>query len=505
MDILSSIQASLQPGVLLTMIGGSTLGIICGAIPGLTATMAVALVLPATFVLNPEMGLAMLLAVYVGATYGSSISAILLNIPGTPASMMTGVDGHPLARQGMAGKALGIATFTSFFGGVMSGAILIILAPILGRTALKFGPAEFFAIGVFALSLIAGMMADNIFKGLIAGLIGVFVGSVGIDPLTGAARYTFGVTALAGGLQLVPMLVGYFGFREVLNQICQCRVEFNVVEQVSRLIPTWADFKRVFPTVIRSGLLGTYVGILPGAGGPIASFMAYDVEQRINGKRFGTFGKGEICGVAASETANNGVNGGALIPLLTLGVPGDGATAVMLGAFMMQNIIPGPTLFTKYPALVNSIYVNYMISCVLMLVIGLLGAKLFMQVIKVPQTILVPIVATICFVGSYSIRNSLFDVGVMVAVGSVAFVMERRRFPVIAAVLGTILSSMIELRFRGALQIDPSGRIFFEKPICLALLVLSAILFIRPFWKQYIKGVFLKPRSPEPASANHEE
>ncbi len=501
MHALSVIQAALDPASLFAMVSGSVLGIICGAIPGVTATMAVALVLPATFVLSPATGLAMLLAVYVGATYGGSISAILLNIPGTPASMMTGVDGHAMAKQGLAGKALGIATFTSFFGGIVSGVILIILAPILGRTALRFGPAEFFAIGVFALSLIAGMMAENIFKGLIAGMIGVFVGSVGIDPLTGAARYTFGVTALAGGLQLVPMLVGYFGFREVLNQICECRVKFTVVEQVSKLIPTWSDFRRVLPTMIRSSLLGTYVGILPGAGGPIASFMAYDVEQKLNGARFGTFGKGEICGVAASETANNAVNGGALIPLLTLGVPGDGATAVMLGAFMMQNIIPGPTLFTKYPELVHSIYVNYMISCVLMVVVGLIGARVFMQVIKVPQTILVPIVAVICFVGSYSIRNSLFDVSVMLVVGTIAFVMERRNFPVIAAVLGTILSSMIELRFRGALQIDPSGRIFFEKPICLALLAVSAVLFVRPFWKQYIRGIIVK--TGDSASANN--
>lgn len=470
------------------MVLGMFIGIVCGALPGLSATMAVALVLPATFSMDPSLGLSMLISVYVGATFGGSISAILLNIPGTPASMMTAADGNPLARQGKAGKALGIATISSFIGGIFSGAVLVLFAPVLGRWALKFGPAEFFAIGVFALCLIASMLTEDIIKGFIAGIIGVFVGCIGTDPLSGATRFTFGSIQMSGGLELVPLLVGYFGFREVLNQISECRIHMEVCEQISRLIPTRTDLVRIWPTSLRSSIIGTFIGILPGAGGPIASFLAYDTEEKINGKRFGTFGKGEICGVAASEAANNAVCGGALIPLLTLGVPGDGVTAVLLGAFRMQNINPGPSLFTKEPELVNTLYVNYILACILMVIVGLIGAKIFMQIIKLPQSILMPLVLTICIVGSYSVRNNLFDVAVMMVAGIVAFVLEKRNFPVIAIVLGTILSYMIELRFRNAMQLDQTGAIFFKNPICMVLLAASALLVIAAFVRQATKG-----------------
>lgn len=493
MDFLNALQNSLQFSTLLILVFGTILGIICGAIPGINVTMAVALVLPATFMFPADVGFAMLLTVYVGAMYGSAIPSVLVNIPGTPSSMMTAIDGYPLAKQGKAGMTLGVAAFGSFFGGIFAGFVLIFLAPVLGRVALRFGPAEFFAIGVFALSLIASMSSsENIFKGLIAGLLGVLVGSVGIDPLTGATRYTFGSVFMAGGLQLVPLLVGFFGFREVLNQICESRGKLELIEQVTKIIPPLKIFKRISFTLIRSAVIGTYVGILPGAGAPIASFLAYDTEQKIIGKKSDTFGKGEICGVAAPETANNAANGGALIPTLTLGVPGDGATAVMLGAFMMHNITPGPTLFTRHPDLVNSIYANYMIACVLMLILGLAGIRLFMQTVKVPQTILIPIVSVICVVGAYSIRNNMFDVGVMLAAGIVAFILQHRNFPIMALVLGTILSGMIELQLRAALQIDSTGRIFFQNPISFGLLCAAALFFIRPFWKQYIKGIFMR-------------
>ncbi len=478
------LENALTASNLLFMVVGMIIGIVCGALPGLSATMAVALVLPATFALDPRLGLSMLVAVYVGATFGGSISAILLNIPGTPASMMTAADGNPLARKGMAGKALGVAISSSFFGGIFSGAVLILFAPILGRWALSFGPAEFFAIGVFALCLIASMLTDDLIKGFIAGIIGVFVGCIGTDPLSGATRFTFGSIQMSGGLELVPLLVGYFGFREVLNQISECSVKVEVYEQISKLIPSRNDFKRIWPTSVRSSIIGTFIGILPGAGGPIASFLAYDTEQKINGKRFTSFGKGEICGIAASEAANNAVCGGALIPLLTLGVPGDGVTAVLLGAFRMQNINPGPSLFTKEPVLVNTLYTNYILACVLMVIVGLIGAKFFMQVIKLPQSILMPLVLMICIVGSFSVRNNLFDVGVMMAAGTAAFVLEKRNFPVIAIVLGTILSYMIELRFRNAMQLDQSGAIFFKNPICIALLGASALLVISAVIRQ---------------------
>ncbi len=474
------------------LFGGSFIGIVCGAIPGITATMSLVLLLPWTYNLEPSMGLALLLAVYVNATYGGSVSAILLNIPGTPASMMTGVEGYVLAERGEAGRALGIATVCSFWGGIFSAVVLMLLAPALGKVALAFGPAEYFAIGIFSLGLIASMMTKNIIKGLVAAVLGVFVGCIGLDPVSGVPRYTFGVLNMTAGLNLVPLLIGFFGFKEVLKQIGSCREPVGSVHQISRLLPTWKDLKLITPTTLRSSVLGTVIGILPGAGGPIASFLAYQMEVSAAKNKPNEFGRGDIRGVAASETANNAVTGGALIPLLTLGVPGDGATAVVLAAFMMHNITPGPTLFTQRPELITSIYMNFVIACFLMLVLGFIGSKIFMQTLKVPQSILVPSIALICFIASFSARNNVFDVIVMVVAGIATFLMEKRGFPTIPLVLGAILSSMIEVKFRGALQIDSTGLIFFKKPISGVLLVLTIIIVVNAIYKQFVLPLYKK-------------
>ncbi len=478
--ILSCVQMAIEPQNLLIVIAGTVLGIICGAIPGLTATMSIALILPITFVLPADLGMAAILAVYVGATYGGSISAILLNIPGTPASMMTGMDGHPMAKKGQAGTALGIATIASFIGGVLSGLVLIFVAPLLGSVALLFGPAEFFAVGVFSLSLIAGISGNNIYKGLAAGLIGISFNLVGSDPVTGVARYAFGNVSMTGGLTLVPMLVGLFGFREVLKTAEDVNLKYEVIKQVNKILPSKQQMLHMLPTTLRGGIIGTFIGILPGAGGPIASFVAYDTEKRIVDKDK-TFGTGDIRGVAASESANNGVNGGALVPLLTLGVPGDGATAVMLGAFMMNNITPGPMLFVNHAELVNSIYANYMLSCVMMLVIGLLAARLFMKVITIPQRVLIPAIAILCFVGAYSVKRSVFDVGTMIFMGVLGYVLDKRGFPVIATVLGAVLGNLIEVNYRSALQLGNGSPLFiFTKPIAVGLLLVTVVMLFWP-------------------------
>jgi putative tricarboxylic transport membrane protein len=478
---LECVKAALQLQNLLIVTGGTLLGIICGAIPGLTATMSIALILPITFVLPADLGMAAILGVYIGATYGGSISAILINIPGTPASMMTGLDGYPMAQQGKAGTALGIATIASFIGGVLSGLILIFVAPALGSIALKFGPAEYFAIGVFSLSLIAGIAGKNIYKGLAAGLIGVSLNLVGSDPVTGVARYAFGNVYMTGGLTLVPILVGLFGFREVLKQSNEVHLKYSIIKQVNRILPSKEQILHMLPTTIRGGVIGTFIGILPGAGGPIASFVAYDTEKRISDKNK-TFGTGDIRGIAASESANNGVNGGALVPLLTLGVPGDGATAVMLGAFMMNNITPGPMLFVNHAELVNSIYANYMLAAVLMLALGLLAARLFMKVIHIPQKILIPVIAILCFVGSYSVKRSIFDVWTMVAMGILGYLLDKRGFPVICTVLGAVLGNLIEVNFRSAIRLGNGNPLFIlQKPIAAGILAVTAVMILWPF------------------------
>lgn len=489
--IFRCLQEAFQMQNILIITGGTILGIICGAIPGLTATMSIALILPITYVLPADLGMAAILGVFVGATYGGSISSILINIPGTPASMMTGMDGYPMAKKGEAGTALGIATISSFIGGILSGFVLIFVAPKLGSVALEFGPAEYFAVGVFSLSLIAGIVGKDIYKGLAAGLIGICFNLVGSDPVTGVARYAFGNVSMTGGLTLVPVLVGLFGFREVLKQTESAHLSYEVVKQVNKILPSPRQMLKIFPTTIRGGIIGTFVGILPGAGGPIASFVAYDTEKRLVDKDK-TFGSGDIRGVAASESANNGTNGGALVPLLTLGVPGDGATAVMLGAFMMNNITPGPMLFVNHADLVNSIYTNYMIAAVLMLILGLLAARLFMKVIRVPQKVLIPIIAVLCVIGSYSVKRSLFDVGTMIFMGILGYIFDKRGFPVIATVLGTVLGGLIERNFRSAVQLGKGSFMFiFTKPIAVAILILTVIMLFWPLIR-YGMGMWKK-------------
>lgn len=479
-------QQAFQPTNLLLVVAGTIIGIVAGAIPGLTVTMSIALILPVTFVLPPELGLAAIMGIFVGGTYGGSVPSILLNIPGTPASMMTGVDGYPLAKSGRAGTALGVATIASFVGGIISGLVLILVAAKIGSIALRFGPAEYFAITVFALSLVAGIVGKDILKGIASGLIGVAVTLVGADPVTGAQRYSFDSVYMAGGLSLVPILVGLFGFREVLLQSEQVLSEYSIVRRINRVIPSKRDIRRILPTALRGGAIGTAVGIVPGAGGPIASFMAYDTEKRLR-NRDDTFGKGDIRGVAASEAANNGTNGGALVPLLTLGVPGDGATAVMLGAFVMNNITPGPTLFVQNADLVGSIYANYIIACVLVLVFGLIAARMFMQVVKVPQRILVPIISAVCVAGAFSVNNSIFDVGLMVVMGIIGYCLDKRGFPVIAMVLGVVLGQLFEINLRQAVQLSGGDALFIIKqPIAGSILALALLVLLLPALRKVV-------------------
>lgn len=486
--LIEALLGAFTPISLFLVFVGTFLGILCGSIPGLTATMAIALVLPITFNMEPALGLAMLMGVYIGAVFGGSISAILINVPGTPASMVTSLDGYPMAKQGKAGSALGISILSSFWGGIISAVALILIAPILGGFALRFGPPEYFAIGVFALSLIAGIASKDLIKGLVAGAIGVSLTLIGMDPITGTARYTFGIINLYGGLNLIPILIGLFGFREVLIQFNEPRLKVGIIEQLTKILPTWKVFKKLIPTIFRGGIIGTYIGILPGAGGPIASFMAYDIEKKLNNKK-DTFGSGEPRGVAASESANNASTGGALIPLLTLGIPGDGATAVLIGAFMMHNIFPGPNLFVEEATLVNSIYINYILANVMMLILALTFARVFMKALKIPVNIIIPIIALLCIIGSYAVKNSIFDIGVMIVTGFLGYLIYVRGFPIIAVVLGVILGPLIEANLRASLLLENSWGIFFTRPISLTIFIITILSLL---WPQINKRVVSK-------------
>ncbi len=493
--LIQALQMLFDPSSFLLLAGGVALGIIFGAIPGLTATMAVALLIPMTYYLSPATGLVMLCGVYVGGIYGGSISACLVNIPGTPSSMVTTLDGYPMGQRGEAGKAIGYATVASFIGGILSSLILIFFAPVLAKVAFKFGPAEYFAVAVFGLSIISSVSGDSFIKGCISGIMGMMLTVVGMDYITSTPRFTFGTTQLLAGLTFIPVMIGLFGMREFLQQIGSGTYKFQVEQNVGRILPKLSEIKKQLVISLRGGLIGTFVGILPGAGGPIASFLSYDTTRR-SSKHPEKFGTGIPEGLSASESANNGVTGGALIPMLTLGIPGDGVTAIMLGAFMVHNINPGPMLFANNQSLVFSIYGGFVIANILMLIFGLAGAKLFAKVLDIPMTILLPFISILTIVGSFSIRNTTTDVVIMLALGVLGYVMSVIKLPVMPMVLGVVLGPIAEANLRGALLIAKgSWLIFLQKPISLSLLIISVILAA---WPLISKNLLRKNNAERP-------
>jgi putative tricarboxylic transport membrane protein len=479
--LLSALHGVFEPYSLLLLALGVIMGMAFGAIPGLTATMGVALLTPLTFVLEPAAGINMLIGIYCGGIFGGAISAVLVNIPGTPAGMMTTLDGYPMGQRGEAGKAIGYATIASFSGGIISAVVLIVAAPQLAKIALQFGPAEYFAIAVFGLSIIASVSGKSIIKGLISGVIGMIITTVGMDYVTSTPRFTFGITALLSGFAFIPTMIGLFGMREFLMQIGTGRYKYQVQQNVGKVTPSLSEVKRLFPVIFRGGLIGTFIGALPGAGGPIASFISYDTARR-SSKHPEKYGTGIPDGIVASESANNGVTGGALIPMLTLGVPGDGVTAVMLGAFMVHNLLPGPMLFQNHGALVYAIYIGFLLANIFMLFFGLVGARYFARILNLPMPILLPFISVLTVVGAYSIRNNPFDIAVMLAFGVLGYLMSELKIPAMPMVLGIVLGPIAEANLRGALLISKgSWLIFLKEPISLVLLIISVIMAAYPY------------------------
>ncbi|NMD41777.1 MAG: C4-dicarboxylate ABC transporter permease [Firmicutes bacterium] len=479
------LQIISDPLTISLLIGGTALGIAIGAMPGLTVPMGLALIISFTYVLEPVPGLAMLMGMYCGAVYGGSITAILINVPGTPAAMLTAVDGNRMALKGEAGKALGIVTISSFAGGIISAVALIVAAPLIGQFALRFGPQEYFAVGVMGLSIVAGLSRNNIGKGIMAALIGLLIPTIGLDPITSIPRFTFGNTNLLTGFEFIPMMIGIFGFRELLIQAGKQKEGHHLLKKVTRVIPTWKDLKDISGITLIGSTIGTLIGALPGAGGPIASFLSYDTASRLNKKL--EFGTGIKEGVAASECANNAVTGGALIPLLSLGIPGDAAVAIMFGTFLMHGLTPGPTLFVKHPDIVEGIYASLILGNIVMLLIGLGCAKYIARISNVPLKYLLPVIASLCIIGSYSPRNSIFDVGVMVAFGIAGYLLSNLGVPMIPLVLGIVLSPIIEQNLRAALIVNKGNLLdFFTRPISGTVLALTVLFLI---WPVLAKGL----------------
>lgn len=485
--LLEGFQEVLIPLNILIVFGGTLMGMLFGAMPGINASMGVALLLPLTYGMPPITALTMLLGIYCGAIYGGSITAILINTPGTTAAACTTFDGHPLAAQGKAGKAIGMATISSFAGGIISIIILILLAPVLARVALKFGPPEYFALAVFGLSIITSLSSGTLVKGLIAGFFGLMLGTVGMDMMNGTPRYTFGQVALLDGFSFIPVLIGLFAVSQILINVEKLESLNMKDSKILGLLPTLKELKSVVPTILRSSLLGSFIGILPGAGATISSFICYNEAKRWS-KTPEKFGKGSLEGVAAPEAGNNAATGGAMVPLLSLGIPGSETTAVLLGAFMIQGISPGPLLFRDNIGVAYGIFAGLILANIAFLIIGLFGVKGFVKVLQIPTRILMPLILTLAFVGSYSVKNNLINVGIMLGFGLVGYFMKKLKFPITPVVLALILGPMAESNLRRALIMsEGQWSIFIQRPISLVLLIITVLSLLYPIIRDMIK------------------
>lgn len=486
MSTLSMLGAGLaglmNPMSLLLMFAGVGVGIVFGSIPGLSAAMAVALFLPVTFVMDSADAFTLLVALYIGGISGGLISAILLNIPGTSSSISTCFDGSPMAKKGEAAKALGVGVVFSFLGGLFSFLILIFVAPSLARVTLKFSAVEYFGVCIFALSMIVALAGDNMLKGLLSGFLGLALSCVGMAPIDGAKRFTFGLNELSSGFDVLPTLIGIFAVTEVLayaeSVIRSGRT--TMVQQDTRIKGfgfTMQEFLSQKWNALRSALIGTGIGILPGIGGSVAGIMSY-VAAKKSSKYPEKFGTGIIDGVVASETANNAVIGGALIPLLTLGIPGDGVTAMLLGAFMIHGLTPGPLLFKTNGALVYSIFAACIVANLVMLILELVGMRVFVKLLSIPKYILLPAVLVLCTIGAFAANNRMFDAQTILFFGVLGYLMSKAKLPVAPFILSFILGDLVETNLRRGLQFtDGSFLAFFKSPIAAVFMVI-AIAFI---------------------------
>lgn len=472
---LEGIKIALEPYNLLLMLIGTVGGIIVGALPGITSSMGIILLLPFTFYLDPKSALLMLAGMYSGSMFGGSISAILLGVPGTPSAAATLLDGHPLGKQGKAGKAILTALIASTSGGILSGITLALLAPELASFALKFSPADYFSLSIFGLTIIASVSGKNILKGLVSGLFGLFLATVGIENIRGSERFTFGISALTAGFELLPVLIGVFAVSEILFGLEKRNMEERIQHQVSAILLSKEELKSIIIPILVGAIIGIIIGVIPGTGGTIATFLAYNQLKNWSKKKE-KFGTGIVEGVAVVECANNAVTGGALVPTLALGVPGDVVTAVMLGAMILIGVKPGPLLFQTSPNLVYSFFAGWFIIQFLMLVTGFIFTFSAPYILKVPKKVLMPIVLVFAIIGSFAIRNSLYDVGVTMVFGLIGYFMKKQGFPETPLIIGIILGPMAEQNLNRALIISQNDwSIFIRSPISLTLLILSVL------------------------------
>lgn len=489
-NILLSFENILNFHTLLILLIGVTAGIIIGSIPGFTITMGVALTLPFSFGMAPVDGIALMMGVQVGGSSGGLITACLLGIPGTPSAMATTFDGYPMVKNGEPGRALALGLWSSFVGTVISGIILIFMAPLLAEWALEFGPWEMFALMLFGISAIASLSEGSLIKGLIAGTVGIMFALVGSDPLMGTQRFTFGFSELLAGFNFLPVLIGLFAFSQLLGDIKNPPKALNVGDQTNVAYPVFKvvrDMWRSKLNVIRSSLIGTLVGILPAAGGSIANILSYDIAKKFS-KKPESFGKGTQDGVIAAESANNSSIGGALVPMLAFGIPGDAVTAMMLGALLIHGIQPGPLLMQNQPVLVYGIFISLFLAAFLMLIVQSFGIKVFLKINQIPQHYLVPVILLLCVLGSFAVNNRIFDVWVLLIFGLIGYWMKSNQFPLPPFILGIILGPMVEENLRQAVSIDSNLTLFLTRPISGILIILAVLSMVYGVYNNFKAG-----------------
>lgn len=479
-----ALQTLVSPVIIALLIGGTFAGILIGAMPGLGSVLAITLALPLTFVMGPEPSVTLLLGLYAGSVYGGSISAILINTPGTPQAAATVLDGYPMMRRGEGGQALGWATVASTVGGLISVAILVFAAPLLARLGLKFGPMEYFALGIFALTCVVTVSETDLVKGLSACVIGLLVATIGQDPLTGDVRLHFGSFDMMAGVSLVPFLVGIFALSEVFWRTGELsRGTSSQIGRVDFRFPKLADALGRWRIFVKSSLIGTWIGTLPGVGATASSMVSY-AEAKRSSPNAANFGKGEPDGIIASESANNAVTGGALVPTLSLGIPGDPITAVMMGALIIQGITPGPRLFVE-----NGDLMIFMFVALFVINIGLLGfgaavAPIFARALRAPEPVLLAIIVVLLAIGTFAVNNNPFDLVILLVAGIAGLLMRYAGFPLAPVVIGFVLQPTIEQSLRQGLVIARGDfLVFLQQPIALGFFIASALFLAVSVWR----------------------
>ena len=477
---LSALAAFADPYLLGIVLIGTVGGVLVGAMPGLSSTMATALLLPFTLTMEPIPAIALLSALYCAGTFGGSITAILVNAPGAPPAAATAFDGFPLAQKGYAGKALGLAAVSSVIGGIFSVLVLLVAAPLLSRVAYNFGPPEYFALALFGLSMLATISGESAMKNLIGGAFGVLLATVGMDFTTGVDRFTFGMWELSEGIHFIPVMIGLFAGAEFLKQAGKLGQERVRMTMDAVLLPAWSEIRRCGGTIARSCGIGSFIGLLPAEGGTVAAMMGYNEAKRW-AKDKSEFGRGDLRGIAGPEAANNAATGAAMVPTLALGIPGSATTAIILGALLVHGLRPGPHLFAEQPTLLYSIFLAMLIANLAFGVLGFVGAKLFARITLIPIEFLWPAVFMLACIGSYALEQSILDVWIMVAAGILGYVLARYGFSAAPIIMGLILGELVESSLKQSLIIfDHRWSGFLERPIVLVFLALTLASVLLP-------------------------